>query len=57
MQVFIATYYLIQCFVSLVDSNHGVHEGMMLLEQHQFFGSLNFPVTEEPEAWKEKVMI
>nr|XP_017246674.1 PREDICTED: callose synthase 2-like isoform X1 [Daucus carota subsp. sativus] len=39
---------------SLVDSNHGVYEGMRPLE-HQFFGSLNFPVIEEPEAWKEKI--
>ncbi|MEI4889774.1 hypothetical protein, partial [Klebsiella pneumoniae] len=45
---------------SLVDSSHGgsygVHEGMKPLDQqYQFFGAIRFPVTEETEAWKEKI--
>lgn len=45
---------------SLLDSSHGgsygMHQGMTPLEQQrQFFGTLNFPVTEETEAWKEKI--
>lgn len=45
---------------SLVESSHGGSypgdEGMKpLSEQRQFFGKLNFPVTEETEAWMEKV--
>lgn len=45
---------------SLLDSSHGgsygVHGGMTPIEkQYQFFGSLRFPVTEEEEAWKEKI--
>lgn len=44
----------------MLDSSHGgsygTHEGMMPLDkQYQFFGTLNFPVTEETDAWKEKV--
>uniref|UniRef100_A0A2P2MMM7 1,3-beta-glucan synthase n=5 Tax=Rhizophora mucronata TaxID=61149 RepID=A0A2P2MMM7_RHIMU len=44
---------------SLLDSSHGEsygkQEGMTPLDkQHQFFGSLRFPVPEE-EAWKEKI--
>ncbi|GMP41993.1 hypothetical protein CsSME_00011891 [Camellia sinensis var. sinensis] len=44
---------------SLLDSSlsgsYGMHEGMTPLDQqHQFFGALRFPVTEETEAWKEK---
>ncbi|XAR54308.1 1,3-beta-glucan synthase [Bertholletia excelsa] len=48
--------------VSLQDSSHGgtygMQEGMTPLEQlktKQFFVSLRFPVTEETEAWKEKI--
>lgn len=45
---------------SLVDSTHGgaygVNEVMKPLDQqYQFFGAIRFPVTEETEAWKEKV--
>ncbi|GMP41984.1 hypothetical protein CsSME_00011891 [Camellia sinensis var. sinensis] len=45
---------------SLLDSSlsgsYGMHEGMTPLDQqHQFFGALRFPVTEETEAWKEKI--
>ncbi|XP_059651785.1 callose synthase 2-like [Cornus florida] len=47
-------------FPSLQDSNHagsfGMDEGMTPIEQqYQFFGSLKYPVTEEAEAWKEKI--
>ncbi|XP_058179707.1 callose synthase 3-like [Rhododendron vialii] len=45
---------------SLLDSSHGgsygMHEGMIPLDQqHQIFGTLKFPITEETEAWKEKI--
>ncbi|KAI8571725.1 hypothetical protein RHMOL_Rhmol01G0141900 [Rhododendron molle] len=45
---------------SLLDSSHGgsygMHEGMIPLDQqYQFFGTLKFPITEETEAWKEKI--
>ncbi|KAL5762824.1 hypothetical protein ACOSP7_019088 [Xanthoceras sorbifolium] len=45
---------------SLLESSHGGSygnsEGMKPLDQqYQFFGSLNFPVTPESEAWKEKI--
>lgn len=45
---------------SLQDSSNGgsyrADEGMTPLDkQHKFFGALNFPVTLETEAWKEKV--
>ncbi|KAF7152125.1 hypothetical protein RHSIM_Rhsim01G0033900 [Rhododendron simsii] len=46
---------------SLLDSSHvgsyGMHEGMRLTpldQQYRFFEKLNFPITEEIEAWKEK---
>lgn len=44
---------------SLLESSHGgsyvMHQGMTPLDQqYQYFGALNFPVTEEAEAWKEK---
>lgn len=49
---------------SLLDSNHigyyGMHEGMRLTpldQQYRFFEKLNFPITEETEAWKEKVSV
>lgn len=36
--------------------SYGLHEGMTPLDrQYQVFGTLGFPVTEETEAWKEKV--
>ncbi|KAL7158229.1 hypothetical protein ABFS83_02G128600 [Erythranthe nasuta] len=45
---------------SLQESSHGgsygMHQGMMPLDQqYQYFGTLHFPVTEETEAWKEKI--
>ncbi|KAI4323334.1 hypothetical protein L6164_022949 [Bauhinia variegata] len=45
---------------NLLDSNHGgsygKDDGMIPLDQqYQFFGSVGFPVTKEPEAWKEKL--
>ncbi|GAB2216631.1 hypothetical protein Droror1_Dr00024407 [Drosera rotundifolia] len=45
---------------SLLESSHGGSYGMYegitpLKEQHKFFGELNFPVTPEDEAWKEKI--
>ncbi|CAK9177419.1 unnamed protein product [Ilex paraguariensis] len=45
---------------SLLDSSHGgsygMDEGMTPLDQqYQFFGALKFPVTEETDAWKEKI--
>ncbi|KAF7154004.1 hypothetical protein RHSIM_Rhsim01G0134500 [Rhododendron simsii] len=45
---------------SLLDSSHGgsyeMNEGMIPPDQqYQFFGTLKFPITEETEAWKEKI--
>ncbi|KAI8570355.1 hypothetical protein RHMOL_Rhmol01G0028600 [Rhododendron molle] len=47
---------------SLLDSSHvgsyGMHEGMRLTpldQQYRFFEKLNFPITEETEAWKERI--
>lgn len=45
---------------SMLDSSHGgsygMDHGMTPIEkQHQYFGTVNFPVTEETEAWKEKI--
>ncbi|XP_015901659.1 callose synthase 1 [Ziziphus jujuba] len=45
---------------SLQDSSHGASyrtdEGMTPLDQQpKLFGALNFPVTSETEAWKEKI--
>ncbi|KAL8495893.1 hypothetical protein ACS0TY_019858 [Phlomoides rotata] len=45
---------------SFLDSSHagssGMHQGMAPLDQqHQYFGTLNFPVREVTEAWKEKI--
>ncbi|KAG9150701.1 hypothetical protein Leryth_008156 [Lithospermum erythrorhizon] len=45
---------------SMVESSHGgpyaAHEGMTPVNQHyKFFDKLNFPITEEKEAWKEKI--
>ncbi|KAH6789679.1 callose synthase 1 [Perilla frutescens var. frutescens] len=45
---------------SLLDSSHGgsygIDQGMTPLDQqHQYFGTVNFPVTAETEAWKEKI--
>ncbi|PSS26439.1 Callose synthase [Actinidia chinensis var. chinensis] len=45
---------------SLLESSHGgsygMHGGMTPLEkQYQFFGALRFPITQETEAWKEKI--
>ncbi|KAF7835954.1 callose synthase 1-like [Senna tora] len=45
---------------SLLDSSHGGSYGKddrmtPLDQQYQFFGSLNFPVTTDTEAWKEKI--
>ncbi|KAK6162846.1 hypothetical protein DH2020_002687 [Rehmannia glutinosa] len=45
---------------SMLDSSHGgsygMHQGMTPLDQqYQYFGTLHFPVTEETEAWKEKI--
>ncbi|KAL9175691.1 hypothetical protein ABFS82_02G128300 [Erythranthe guttata] len=45
---------------SLQESSHGgsygMHQGMMPLDQqYQYFGTLHFPITEETEAWKEKI--
>ncbi|KAL6575472.1 Callose synthase 2 [Orobanche hederae] len=45
---------------SLLESTHvgsyGMHQGMTPLDQqYQYFGTLHFPVTEETEAWKEKI--
>lgn len=45
---------------SLLDSSHGgsyeKREGMTPPDQQQqLFGQLNFPVTSETDAWKEKV--
>ncbi|KAK4411006.1 Callose synthase 2 [Sesamum angolense] len=45
---------------SLLDSSHGgsygMHQGMTPLDQqYSYFGTLHFPVTEETEAWKEKI--
>ncbi|KAK4760051.1 hypothetical protein SAY87_023182 [Trapa incisa] len=44
---------------SMLDSSHGTYTGrldtMTPLDQHQFFGTLNFPVIPETEAWKEKI--
>ncbi|KAG8391331.1 hypothetical protein BUALT_Bualt01G0176700 [Buddleja alternifolia] len=44
----------------LLDSSrggsYGMHEGMTPLDQqYQYFGTLRFPITEETEAWKEKI--
>lgn len=52
--------FLIISSCSLLDSSHGGSYGMdhgmtPLDQQHQYFGTVNFPVTEETEAWKEKV--
>lgn len=46
----------------MLDSSHGNSYGMdqgmtPLDQQHQYFGSVNFPITKETEAWKEKVSI
>ncbi|KAK4783167.1 hypothetical protein SAY86_007541 [Trapa natans] len=45
---------------SMLDSSHGTYTGrldtMTPLDQHQFFGTLNFPVIPETEAWKEKIL-
>ncbi|KAL6964802.1 Callose synthase 2 [Sarracenia purpurea var. burkii] len=45
---------------SLLDSSHGGSYGTQeamtpLAQQYQFFGTLRFPITEETEAWKEKI--
>lgn len=45
---------------SMLDSSHGEYDGMdqgmtPLDKQRQYFGTVKFPVTEETEAWKEKV--
>ncbi|KAL3516603.1 hypothetical protein ACH5RR_023505, partial [Cinchona calisaya] len=45
---------------SMLDSSHGgsygMHETMTPIDkQYQFLGTLKFPVTEETEAWKEKI--
>ncbi|XP_027158791.1 callose synthase 2-like [Coffea eugenioides] len=45
---------------SILDSSHGgsysMHEAMTPIDkQYQFFGTLRFPVTEETDAWKEKI--
>ncbi|GFZ00643.1 glucan synthase-like 12 [Actinidia rufa] len=45
---------------SLLESNHGVSYGTQggmtpLEKQYQFFGALRFPITQETEAWKEKI--
>ncbi|KAL2461368.1 Callose synthase 2 [Abeliophyllum distichum] len=45
---------------SLLDSSHGesygMHQGMTPLDQqYQHFGALQFPVTNNTEAWKEKI--
>ncbi|KAI3681239.1 hypothetical protein L6452_36028 [Arctium lappa] len=45
---------------SLLESSHGgsygVHEGIIPDKHYQkFFAALNFPVTEETEAWREKI--
>ncbi|CAI9103237.1 OLC1v1001686C1 [Oldenlandia corymbosa var. corymbosa] len=46
---------------TLLDSSHGgshgMHEGGMtpIEEQYQLFGTVKFPVTEETDAWKEKI--
>ncbi|KAI9104233.1 hypothetical protein K1719_023069 [Acacia pycnantha] len=46
--------------ISLQESSHGdsyeKDEKLTPIDQqHQFFGSLNFPVTTDSEAWKEKI--
>jgi callose synthase len=51
---------IVESIPSLLDSSHGgsyaMHEGMTPLDQqYQFFGTLRFPITEETEAWKEKI--
>lgn len=43
------------------ESNHGgsygMHQGMTSLNQsRQYFSSLNFPVKDASEVWKEKVI-
>ncbi|KAL5549544.1 hypothetical protein UlMin_004775 [Ulmus minor] len=45
---------------SLLESSHGgsygIDEGMAPLDQqYKLFGALNFPVTSESDAWKEKI--
>ncbi|XP_073029043.1 callose synthase 1-like [Primulina eburnea] len=45
---------------SLLESSHGgsygMYQGMMPLDQQQqYFKTLRFPVTEDLEAWKEKI--
>ncbi|KAL3815028.1 hypothetical protein ACJIZ3_016296 [Penstemon smallii] len=47
---------------SLLESSHGgsygmqMHEGMTPLDQqYQYFGTLRFPVTQDLEAWREKI--
>ncbi|XP_022896502.1 callose synthase 1-like [Olea europaea var. sylvestris] len=45
---------------SLLDSSHGgsygMHQGMTPLDQQvQYFGTLKFPITEDTDAWKEKI--
>ncbi|KAG6393247.1 hypothetical protein SASPL_147483 [Salvia splendens] len=45
---------------SMLDSSHGNSYGMdqgmtPLDQQHQYFGSVNFPIIKETEAWKEKI--
>ncbi|GFQ00467.1 callose synthase 1 [Phtheirospermum japonicum] len=44
---------------SLQESSHGgsygMQQGMKPLDQQYYFGTLNFPVTQETEAWKEKI--
>ncbi|KAL3622395.1 Callose synthase 1 [Castilleja foliolosa] len=44
---------------SLLESTHGgpygTEQGMTPLDQQYYFGTLNFPVTQETEAWKEKI--
>ncbi|KAK4253647.1 hypothetical protein QN277_010295 [Acacia crassicarpa] len=45
---------------NLQESSHGGSYGKdekltPIDQQHQFFGSLNFPVTTDSEAWKEKI--
>lgn len=56
----------ILCFLffyySLLDSSHGgsygMHQGMTPLDQQvQYFGTLKFPITEDTDAWKEKVSL
>ncbi|KAL8139202.1 hypothetical protein V2J09_005203 [Rumex salicifolius] len=41
---------------SIHGGSYGTQERMTPLDQqHQFFGELNFPVTPETDAWKEKI--